>query len=60
MLSLSALASRRGIDKRIGDEASPRAAVHLARTVPPPIRDAFGSDTRNSVGAGAAACPPLT
>ena len=48
-LSVSELADRRGIDNRIADDATLRAAVHLARNVLQPIRDAFGSFTPNSV-----------
>lgn len=48
-LSVSELADRRGIDNRIRDDATLRAAVHLARNVLQPIRDAFGGFTPNSV-----------
>lgn len=53
-LSASDMANRRGIDNRIADDATLRAAVHLARTVLQPIRDAFGSYTPNSVYRGQA------
>ncbi len=48
-LSVSELADRRGIDNRIHDDATLRAAVHLTRTVLQPIRDRFGAFTPNSV-----------
>jgi Peptidase M15 len=48
-LSVSELADRRGIDNRIRNDAVLRAAVHLARSVLQPIRDAFGGYTPNSV-----------
>jgi Peptidase M15 len=48
-LSVSELADRRGIDNSIRDDAVLRAAVHLARTVLQPIRDAFDGYTPNSV-----------
>ena len=48
-LSKSELASRRGIDNGFASEAHLHAAIHLARHVLQPIRDAFGSFTPNSV-----------
>jgi hypothetical protein len=48
-LSVSELADRRGIDNRITDDETLRSAVHLARHVLQPIRDAFGGFTPNSV-----------
>jgi Peptidase M15 len=48
-LSVSELADRRGIDNRIADDEALRSAVHLARHVLQPIRDAFGGFTPNSV-----------
>ncbi len=48
-LSVSELADRRGIDNRITDDEVLRSAVHLARQVLQPIRDAFGGYTPNSV-----------
>ena len=48
-LTVSELADRRGIDNRIADDATLRSAVHLARHVLQPIRDAFGGFTPNSV-----------
>jgi len=53
-LSLSELADRRGIDNRITDDETLRAAVHLARSVLQPIRAAFGGFTPNSVYRGQA------
>ena len=48
-LTRSDLASRRGIDNGFASEAHLRAAIHLARQVLQPIRDAFGSFSPNSV-----------
>lgn len=48
-LTKSDLASRRGIDNAFTCEAHLRAAIHLARHVLQPIRNAFGSFTPNSV-----------
>lgn len=48
-LTRSELASRRGIANGFEQEAHLRAAVHLARQVLQPVRDAFGSFTPNSV-----------
>lgn len=48
-LSKSDIAQRQGIDNRIADDATLRAAVHLARTVMDPIRIAFGPFIPNSV-----------
>ena len=48
-LSKSDLASRRGIDNGFASEPQLHAAIHLARHVLQPIRDAFGSFTPNSV-----------
>lgn len=51
-LTRSDLASRRGIDNGFASEAELRAAIHLARQVLQPVRDAFGSFTPNSVYRG--------
>lgn len=48
-LTRSDLASRRNIANGFENEAHLRAAVHLARHVLQPVRDAFGSFTPNSV-----------
>jgi hypothetical protein len=48
-LTVSELAQRRGIDNRIADDQVLRSAVHLAREVLQPLRDAFGRFTPNSV-----------
>lgn len=48
-LTVSELASRRGIPNDFPSDAELRAAVHLARAVLQPIRDAFGRFTPNSV-----------
>lgn len=48
-LCVSELADRQRIDNRIADDAVLRSAVHLAREVLDPIREAFGSFTPNSV-----------
>ncbi|MGQ9685207.1 MAG: D-Ala-D-Ala carboxypeptidase family metallohydrolase [Thiobacillaceae bacterium] len=48
-LTVSELASRRGIANDFPGDAELRAAVHLAREVLQPIRDAFGRFTPNSV-----------
>lgn len=48
-LSKSDLAARLGIDNGFASEAHLRAAIHLARQVLQPIRDAFGSFSPNSV-----------
>lgn len=48
-LSKSDLAARLGIDNGFTSEAELRAAIHLARNVLQPIRDAFGSFSPNSV-----------
>jgi Peptidase M15 len=48
-LSISELADRQRIDNRIADDTVLRSAVHLARQVLDPIREAFGSFTPNSV-----------
>lgn len=48
-LSISELADRQRIDNRIADDTVLRSAVHLAREVLDPIREAFGSFTPNSV-----------
>ncbi len=48
-LSKSDLAARLGIDNGFASEAHLRAAIHLARQVLQPIRDAFGSYSPNSV-----------
>jgi len=51
-LSRSELASRRGIPNGFASEAELHAAIHLARHVLQPVRDAFGSFTPNSVYRG--------
>jgi hypothetical protein len=48
-LTKSDLAARLGIDNGFASEAELRAAIHLARNVLQPIRDAFGSFSPNSV-----------
>ena len=48
-LTKSDLAARLGIDNGFASEAHLRAAIHLARQVLQPIRDAFGSFSPNSV-----------
>lgn len=48
-LTKSDLAARLGIDNGFTSEAELRAAIHLARNVLQPIRDAFGSFSPNSV-----------
>jgi len=48
-LTKSDLAARLGIDNGFTSEAHLRAAIHLARQVLQPIRDAFGSFSPNSV-----------
>ncbi len=48
-LTKSDLAARHGIDNGFASEAELRAAIHLARNVLQPIRDAFGSFSPNSV-----------
>ena len=48
-LTRSELAERRGIDNRFETDAQLQAAVHLARRVLQPVRDAFGPFTPNSV-----------
>jgi len=48
-LTLSETADRRRIDNRITDDEVLRSAVHLARQVLQPIRNAFGPFTPNSV-----------
>lgn len=48
-LTKSELAARLGIDNRFGSDSELRSAVHLAREVLQPLRDAFGSFTPNSV-----------
>lgn len=48
-LTKSDLAARLGIDNGFSSEAELRAAIHLARNVLQPIRDAFGSFSPNSV-----------
>jgi hypothetical protein len=53
-LTVSELADRRGIDNRIADDEVLRAAVHLAREVLQPVRDAFGRFSPNSVFRGQA------
>ncbi len=53
-LTRSDLASRRGIANGFASEAELRAAIHLARHVLQPVRDAFGSFTPNSVYRGQA------
>jgi len=51
-LTRSELASRRGIANGFASEAELHAAIHLARHVLQPVRDAFGSFTPNSVYRG--------
>ena len=51
-LTRSDLAIRQGIDNGFETDAQLRAAVHLAREVLQPLRDAFGSFTPNSVFRG--------
>ncbi len=53
-LTRSDLASRRGIPNGFASEAELHAAIHLARHVLQPVRDAFGSYTPNSVYRGQA------
>jgi len=53
-LTRSELASRRGIANGFASEAELHAAIHLARHVMQPVRDAFGSFTPNSVYRGQA------
>ncbi len=53
-LTRSDLASRRGIANGFASEAELHAAIHLARHVLQPVRDAFGSFTPNSVYRGQA------
>jgi len=53
-LTRSELASRRGIPNGFASEAELHAAIHLARHVLQPVRDAFGSFTPNSVYRGQA------
>lgn len=48
-LTVSETADRQRIDNRIPDDGVLRSAVHLARTVLDPIREAFGGFTPNSV-----------
>ena len=48
----SELADRRGIDNRFPSDQELRAAIHLAREVLQPIRDALGKFTPNSVFRG--------
>jgi hypothetical protein len=48
-LTRSELASRLGIDNRFPSDTELRAAVHLARQVLQPIRNAFGAFSPNSV-----------
>jgi hypothetical protein len=48
-LTLSETADRQRIDNRLPSDAVLRNAVHLARSVLDPIRDAFGAFTPNSV-----------
>ena len=48
-LTRSDFASRRGIANTFQNDSELRAAVHLARQVLQPVRDAFGSFTPNSV-----------
>lgn len=48
-LTVSETADRQRIDNRIPDDRVLRSAVHLARSVLDPIREAFGSFTPNSV-----------
>ena len=51
-LTRSDLADRLGIDNSFDTVAQLRAAIHLARQVLQPVRDAFGSFTPNSVFRG--------
>ena len=53
-LTRSELASRRGIANGFASEGELHAAIHLARHVLQPVRDAFGSFTPNSVYRGQA------
>lgn len=48
-LTVSETADRQRIDNRIPDDAGLRSAVHLARAVLDPVREAFGSFSPNSV-----------
>ena len=48
-LTQSDLASRRGISNGFDSEQHLRSAIHLARHVLQPVRDAFGAFTPNSV-----------
>ncbi|MFV0664723.1 hypothetical protein [Denitromonas sp.] len=48
-LTRSELAERRSIDNSFETDAQLQAAVHLAREVLQPVRDAFGAFTPNSV-----------
>lgn len=48
-LTVSETADRQRIDNRIADDKVLRSAVHLARQVLDPIREAFGGFTPNSV-----------
>jgi len=48
-LTRSETAERQGIDNRIIEPEALRAAIHLARNVLEPIREAFGSFSPNSV-----------
>jgi hypothetical protein len=48
-LSVSAIAARHGIDNSLPTQAVLHAAIHLAREVLEPIRQAFGGFTPNSV-----------
>ncbi|MCB8746258.1 D-Ala-D-Ala carboxypeptidase family metallohydrolase [Rhodoferax sp. U2-2l] len=48
-LTQSDLASRRGISNGFDSEQHLRSAIHLARKVLQPVRDAFGAFTPNSV-----------
>ena len=48
-LTRSELASRLGVDNAFASDTELQAAVHLARRVLQPIRNAFGSFTPNSV-----------
>jgi hypothetical protein len=48
-LSVSAIAARQGIDNSLPSQAVLHAAIHLAREVLEPIRQAFGGFTPNSV-----------
>ncbi len=53
-LTRSDLASRLGVDNGFSSDQELRAAIHLARKVLQPIRDAFGAFTPNSVFRGQA------